>query len=275
MTVQKCVLLWWLLSTAVLHSVSAGGAYCAKTARARAAALGLKYPGVHGAPDFSSPAVHLLPPLTFSFDHLPPTESNMNSYEDDHKKAPSDNPRYIGTHARDSGRFPFSHGPFPQALRGQMADQIFGVPQGLLDRKPESSLEEVNHVALPTLAKASSRPDPMNLHPQGHRKPFLFRRSKNNPAGDEFAPNRRGMPLTGHAPLLTWGHAAYQSGINPKVPLLHSARFLQRQRGWAPVRGFWKVVKHPDHLAKNLHGRVGVRPPIQGRAILQGLGKTK
>ncbi|XP_027868827.1 uncharacterized protein LOC114142022 isoform X2 [Xiphophorus couchianus] len=243
MTVQKCVLLWWLLSTAVLHSVSAGGAYCAKTARARAAALGLKYPGVHGAPDFSSPAVHLLPPLTFSFDHLPPTESNVNSYEDDHKKAPSDNP-----HARDSG---------------------------LLDRKPESSLEEVNHVALPTLAKASSRPDPMNLHPQGRRKPFLVRRSKNNPAGDEFAPNRRGMPLTGHAPLLTWGHTAYQSGINPKVPLLHSARFLQRQRGWAPVRGFWKVVKHPDHLAKNLHGRVGVRPPIQGRAILQGLGKTK
>ncbi|PWA20700.1 hypothetical protein CCH79_00011517, partial [Gambusia affinis] len=197
------------------------------------------------------------------FDDLPPTEYNMNAYEDDHKKAPSYNPRYTGTHSRNSGRFLFSHVPFPQASRGQSADQILGVPQGLLDRKPESSLEEVNHVAPPTLAKAPSHPDPMNLHPQGRRKPFLFRRSENNPAGDEFAPNRRGMPLTGHAPLLTRGHAAYQSGINPKVPLLHSAHFLQRRRGWAPVRGFWKVVKHPGHLTKNLHGRLDVRPPIQ------------
>ncbi|XP_054903299.1 uncharacterized protein LOC129370995 [Poeciliopsis prolifica] len=271
MTVQKCVLLWWLLSTAVLHAVSAGGAYCAKTARARAAALGLAYPGVRGAPDLFSPAVALLHPSTFSFDDLPPTES----YEDAHKRAPSANPWYIGTHARDSGRFPFSHDRFPQASRGQMADQILVVPRGLLDRKPESSLEEVNHVAPPTLAKAPSRPDPMNLHPQGHRKPFLFSHSENNPAGDEFAPNRRGMPLTGHAPLLTWGHAAYQSGINPKVPLLHSAHLLQRQLGLAPVRGFWKVVKHPGHLVKNQRRRLGVRPLIQGRAILQGLRKTK
>ncbi|XP_014843396.1 PREDICTED: uncharacterized protein LOC106918289 [Poecilia mexicana] len=271
MTVQKCVLLRWLLCTAVLHSVSAGGAYCAKTARARAAALGLAYPGVHGAPALSSPAIGLWHPSTFSFDDLPPTESNMNSYEDDHNEAPSDKPRYIGTHTR----FPFSHGPFPEASRGQMADQILGVPRGLLDRRPESSLEEVNHVAPPTLVKAPSRPDPMNLHPQGRRKPFLFSRSKNNPAGDEFAPNRRGMPLTGHAPPLTLGHAAYQSGINPEVPLLHSARFFQRRHGWAPVRGFWKVVKRPGHLAKNPRRRLGVRPLIQGRAILQGLRKTK
>ncbi|XP_055020024.1 uncharacterized protein LOC129411863 [Boleophthalmus pectinirostris] len=44
-----------ILSAAWVHFVSAGGAYCAKTARARAAALGLGYPGVHGAPDLSGP----------------------------------------------------------------------------------------------------------------------------------------------------------------------------------------------------------------------------
>ncbi|CAL8288465.1 unnamed protein product [Merluccius merluccius] len=34
----------------MLKPAAAGGIYCAKTARARAAALGLDYPGIHGAP---------------------------------------------------------------------------------------------------------------------------------------------------------------------------------------------------------------------------------
>ncbi|RVE62976.1 hypothetical protein OJAV_G00162410 [Oryzias javanicus] len=61
-----CVALVVLLSVSVLHSASAGGAYCSKTAAARAAALGLEYPGHHGAPDLSGP--QMIYPRSFNYE---------------------------------------------------------------------------------------------------------------------------------------------------------------------------------------------------------------
>ncbi|CAL1610288.1 unnamed protein product [Knipowitschia caucasica] len=55
MTEKALALMVLSLSSALIHTVSAGGAYCAKAARAQAAALGLNYPGLHGAPDLSGP----------------------------------------------------------------------------------------------------------------------------------------------------------------------------------------------------------------------------
>ncbi|MEQ2224302.1 hypothetical protein ILYODFUR_006050 [Ilyodon furcidens] len=269
--VQKGVHLWWFLSTAVLCSVSAGGAYCAKTARARVAALGYEYPGVHGAPDLS-PAADLMYPKTFSYDSLAATEPNMNSYKENQlMEAPHDHSLYGQVHPRGSGRYLLSH-----ASRGHTADQMLHFPRGQSVREPESSLEEVKHSAPPTLAKAPSRPDPMNQHPQGRHKLLLFFNSKHDPAGDESAPNRRDMPLTGLAPLLNWGRDAYQRGIGPKseIPILRSARLFHGRRGWAPARGLWKVVRHPGRPAQHQHRGIGVKPHVRGKAIFQGLRKT-
>ncbi|KAK0131482.1 Granulocyte colony-stimulating factor receptor [Merluccius polli] len=55
-----------------LDPAAAGGIYCAKTARARAAALGLDYPGIHGAPgldDTGQYGVHDHPPGSYLHDN--------------------------------------------------------------------------------------------------------------------------------------------------------------------------------------------------------------
>lgn len=244
---------------------------------ARAAALGLEYPGVHGAPDLSSPSASLMHPKTFSFDDLAPSEYSMNLYEGNELvEAPSEYPLYTKFQPMGFGRFPLSHGPFMQASRGHTADQMLGFPRGQSVREPESSLE-VKHVAPPTLTKARSRADSMNLRPQGRRNPLLFSQSEHNPAGDESAPNRYGMALTEFAPLRSLGRAAYQGQINHEreVPFLRSPHRLHRRRGWPAIHGLWKAVRHPVRLAQSGRKRTGISPLFQGRAILQALRKTK
>ncbi|KAM7421259.1 hypothetical protein PAMA_015421 [Pampus argenteus] len=98
MTAGMVVLLLVFLSAVVLHSVAAGGVYCAKTARARAAAMGLDYPGVHGAPDLLGQAHVGMQPRTMPFrphpyDSNPP---NMARYRPNQAAADNGSDRHEG-----------------------------------------------------------------------------------------------------------------------------------------------------------------------------------
>ncbi|KAI9999982.1 hypothetical protein NQD34_011825 [Periophthalmus magnuspinnatus] len=99
-----------ILSAAWVHFVSAGGAYCAKTARARAAALGLDYPGVHGAPDLSGPppysAQHPSAPHHQHFPNNPqPPAMDYNTYYKPPREFPHFQPAGYGSHSPTQSNF--------------------------------------------------------------------------------------------------------------------------------------------------------------------------
>ncbi|XP_015831874.3 uncharacterized protein [Nothobranchius furzeri] len=142
-TVQKWLHLWCFFSIAVLHSVSAGGAYCAKTAQARAAALGLEYPGVHGAPDLSSPAHYVKQPSTFSYDQMAHTPHNMGVYSHHQPEESPFDMTYQQFHPRSSDGILPSHDAYMKVRGRSRTNPMLGVPTGQSPGMPESSFEEV------------------------------------------------------------------------------------------------------------------------------------
>ncbi|TDH11520.1 hypothetical protein EPR50_G00061720 [Perca flavescens] len=204
MTAGMCVPLVVFLSAIVLHPVSAGGVYCAKTARARAAALGLDYPGVHGAPGLYGPAHHGMPPSRLPFrpqpynnnyPQLDETESNMASYR---QSQPEVRSLYDRTHKRAHPRS--WHRTYNPGQSEYTTNQVLSLIRGwsVINRKP--NFEEVKHVAPPTQAEAPGQPELMNWPPKGRKNPFSFVHNEHDFGVDESVPNGRGIFLSGLPP---------------------------------------------------------------------------
>ncbi|KAM6909964.1 uncharacterized protein FYW49_011964 [Xenentodon cancila] len=282
-----CVVLVVFLSTAVLHSVSAGGAYCAKTAQARAAALGLPYPGLHGAPDLSGLAPYVMHPRTYSYDELSASDPNVAVYQQNLPGgSPFDGTVYKQANPRSADRFQLSRG-IHTPVYDYTGDQMLGFPRGRSASNPESSFKEVKRVALPTLEEAPSQSDLVNPDPRGRKQPLSFVDKKHDLAVDESAPNRRGMSLSGLTLPRSGGHAAYQGGLivaglgeegfGEEAPVPHSFPFI-RGKGkvtkQGPVHGSWKMIRFPSRLTQHLQRGPHVIPFVQGKAVLKRLTKS-
>ncbi|XP_068592166.1 uncharacterized protein [Cebidichthys violaceus] len=220
----------FFLSAVVLHSVSAGGVYCAKTARARAAALGLDYPGVHGAPYLSGPARRGMHPSMMPFRPQPykkldETEPNMASHKRSQQDVRSlDDRIHKQTHSRTR------HGTRSPVQSEYASERVLSLPRGRSVFNRKSNFEEVKHVAPPTLAEAPGQPDLVNWDPRGRNKPLSFVHNEHDSVVDEFVPNRRDMSLSGLPLPQSRGHGAYPSvltgyGRVRQVPVLRSSGF--------------------------------------------------
>ncbi|KAK5861929.1 hypothetical protein PBY51_017366 [Eleginops maclovinus] len=222
-----CVLLLVFLSSIVLHSVSAGGVYCAKTARARAAALGLDYPGVHGAPDIYRPAHH---GMHHSMMAPRPQPENNNDPE---MGATEPNMAYnrqpgvlsLGDRIHGEGQPRSLHGAYSPVQTEYTTDQVLSLPRGRSLTNHKSNFNQVKHVAPPTLAEALGQPDLVNRDPQGRNKPFSHVYNKHNLLVDKSVPDRHGMSLSRLPLPQSRGHGAYQRGfigygLRREVPVL-------------------------------------------------------
>ncbi|XP_030606511.1 uncharacterized protein LOC115794939 isoform X2 [Archocentrus centrarchus] len=229
-------------NTIVLHSVSAGGAYCAKTARARAAALGLDYPGVHGAPDLSGPAHHGIPPHSHEWVE---TEPNMVSSQQNWPTF--DNMMHKEANLGISDGVILSHSPHRPVQSRHSTNLVHSFPRGQSVSNRESSFKEVKHFALPRLAEAPGQFAFVNGDPEGHS--FVY--SERDVVVDDSVPNRHGTSLHALPVPQSWGHGAYQRGLTAyglgrNVPVLGSNRFLNKGHGAAmtswgsPVFGSWR-----------------------------------
>ncbi|XP_034410057.1 uncharacterized protein LOC117745680 [Cyclopterus lumpus] len=257
-----CVPLVVFLSAVVLHSVSAGGVYCAKTARARAAALGLDYPGVHGAPYRSGAAHHGMHPDMRPFGPQPyknndpeldQTGPNMASYKQSQQDWRSlDDRIHKQTHSRTLP------GTSSQVQSEYTTDQALGLPRGRSVINRKSNFEEVKHVAPPTLAVAPGRPDLVNRDPQGRNKQLSFVYNKHSLV-DESVPNRRDMSPSGLPLPPSGGHGTYPSGLTGsgfvrRVPVYRSSGITKG----APTSGQNLAVGRPKRIG--FSGRLA--PPL-------------
>ncbi|XP_031708302.1 uncharacterized protein LOC116386338 [Anarrhichthys ocellatus] len=231
MTAGMCVPLVFFLSAVVLHSVSAGGVYCAKTARARAAALGLDYPGVHGAPYLSGPARRGMQPSMMPFRPQPykkldETEPNMASHKQSQQHMRSlDDRIHKQTHSRTW------HGTRSPVQSEYATARVLSLPRGRSVFNRKSNFEEVKHVARPTLAESPGRPNLVNWDPRGRNKPLSFVHNEHGSVVDESVPNRHDMSLSGLPQ--SRGHGAYPSALTGygrvrAVPVLRSSGFTNR-----------------------------------------------
>ncbi|KAK2844865.1 hypothetical protein Q5P01_011524 [Channa striata] len=246
-----CVLLVAFLSTVVLHSVSAGGSYCAKTARARAAALGLEYPGVHGAPDLHGAAHfrrhHSTNPLRPYFHgnydaELAETEPNMAYYRQGYPGVRSSDDRAHNQAHPPRSESTFSYGTYDPVQREHATKQVLGLPRGLPVRNRVSGFDEVKQDALPAWAAAPER------------LPFVY--NEHDKVFDASVPNRHAMSLGALSPPQTRGYGAYQRGLTGygygrAVPVLgfshfnnqphisemnrRGPTFVRRARAWFPA----------------------------------------
>ncbi|XP_033959154.1 uncharacterized protein [Pseudochaenichthys georgianus] len=261
-----CVLLLLFLSSIVLHSVSAGGVYCAKTARARAAALGLDYPGVHGGPDLYRPPHHgmhhsMMAPRPQPENNNDPgwgaTEPNMASNEG--------HPRSL-------------HGAYRPVQAEYTTDQVLGLPRerSLFHRK--SNFKQVKHVAPPSLAEAPGQPDLVNRDPRGRNKPLSHVYNKYNLLVDESVPNRHGMSQSR-------GHGAHQRrftgyGLRREVPVLSSygimnSGHIRATTSSKPAVDRRKWIRFPGLLPQPLHQRLNVKQYFQGNPVRRHLTESK
>ncbi|XP_054478191.1 uncharacterized protein LOC129110067 [Anoplopoma fimbria] len=264
-----CVpLVYFFLSAVVLHNVAAGGVYCAKTARARAAALGLAYPGVHGAPYLYGPAHHgthhgMMPPRPQPYQQTDPelgeTNPNMASYKQSQQEVRSlDDRIHKQTHSRNW------HGPYSPVRGEYTGDPVLSFPRGRSVMNRESNFEQVKHVAPPSLAEAPGRPDLVNWDPQGRNKPTRFVYNEHDLVVDESVPNRRDMSVSGLRMPQGRGHGAYPSGLTGygrlrEVPVLRSsgitnrAMTSQNPADGRPRRiGFSGRLAHPPYRRLNV-----------------------
>ncbi|XP_042280300.1 uncharacterized protein LOC122986677 [Thunnus albacares] len=278
------------LSTVGLHSVAAGGVYCAKTARARAAAMGLDYPGVHGAPDLLGPA-HLgmhrrtIWPLPY-YNNAP----NMAHYK---QNQPAVSSLYDRTHKHadprnaESTTFLLRHGTYIPFQSEYTTNQRLSFPRGQSVSNHKSNFEEVKHVAPPTRAEAPGQSDPVNRDPQGRNKPLSFVYNEHDLVVDESVPNRHGMSLSALTLPQSRGHGAYQRGpgltgygLGRKIPFFGSSRFSNKGHVSAvtsqgPAVGRLERTRFPGHLAQALHRRLNVKQFVQGNPGLRRLIKPK
>ncbi|XP_018555394.1 uncharacterized protein LOC108899440 [Lates calcarifer] len=280
-----CVPLVVFLSALVLHSVSAGGAYCAKTARARAAALGLDYPGVHGAPDFyeMQPGTMLLRPQPYENNdpESDKTEPNMASYRQTQPEV-----RLLAVSAHKQAyprRSESALGTHNPVRREYTTNQVLSFPRGQSVSNRKSNFEEVKHVAPQTRVKAPGLSDLVYWDPQGRSKPFSFVYNKHDLVVDESVPNRRGMSLSGLPLPQSQGHGTYQRGLTGfglggEVPVLASSRFpnkghVRAMTGQTPVFGRQRIVLR-DRLPQSFLRNLNVRQFVQGNPVLRPKPKS-
>ncbi|XP_039974139.1 uncharacterized protein LOC120784410 [Xiphias gladius] len=289
-----CVPLVVFLSAIVLHSVSAGGVYCAKTARARAAALGLDYPGVHGAPDFYRQAHHVMHPGTMPLRPQPyknrdlesdETESKITSYRQNQPGVRSldDRVRKQAQPRSSESTFLLNHGPYKPVQSEYPINQVLSFPRGQSVSNHKSNFEEVKHVAPPTWLEAPGQTDFVNWDPQGQSKPLSFVYNKHDLVVDDTVPNRHGMSLSGLTLPQSRGHGPYQRditgfGLGREGPVLASFRFpnkghVRAMTSAGSVFGRRERIRNP---AQSLHRNLNVTKFLfQGNPVLSRLPKTK
>lgn len=262
------------------------------SAVARAASLGLDYPGVHGAPDIYGPAHHEMHPGTMPFRPLPylndpelaETEPNMTSYRQNQPGVRSLDARmHNQAHPRSSeSTFLLSHDTYSPVQSEYDTDQALSFPRGWSVINRKSNFEEVKHVAPPqTLSEAPGQPDLVNWDPQGRNKPLSFVYNEHDLVVDESVPNRRGMSLSGLPLPQSRGHGTYRRGVSGyglgrEVPVLGLSRFANKDRVRAMTsRGRLKRIRFPVHLAQPLHGSLNVKQFVQGNPVPRHLTKPK
>ncbi|CAB1429052.1 unnamed protein product [Pleuronectes platessa] len=283
MTAVMCVPLVVLLSVVLLHSVSAGGSYCAKTARARAAALGLDYPGVHGAPEFSGPAHHEVHPDTMPL-RPRPYEGSDRYLDEGEPHVASHGPAQHQVGSFDEGAHQQAHPKSSESLMSHGAynpvqSEYTSFPRGQAESNHNSNFEEVKHVAPPTLFRASGQSDLANWDPQGRGGLLSFVDNKHNLVFDESAPNRRGMSLSGLPLPRSRGHGTYHRGLtgfgpSREVPVLASSHFpskghVRAMINRSPAFGRQGKIRLPDHRLQSLHRNPGVKAFAQGNPALR------
>lgn len=265
------------------------------SAVARAAALGLDYPGVHGAPALSGPAhdgMHTgaMPfwpqPHNSNNRELAETEPNMASYIQNQPGVRSFDRIQKQAHPRSSeSTFLPSRGTYSQVQSEYIADQVLRPPRGQPVISHKSNFEEVKHVAPLTVAVAPGRSDLVNWDPQGRNKPLSFVHNEHDLAVDESVPNKRGVPLSGLPLPQSRGHGTYRRGLTGyglgrQAPVHGSSGFTDKDRvramtGRAPAVGGLKRIWFPGLLAQPLHRALNVRQFVQGNPVLRRMTKAK
>ncbi|XP_074540081.1 uncharacterized protein LOC141801080 isoform X2 [Halichoeres trimaculatus] len=223
------------LSTAVLRCASAGGAYCAKTARARAAALGLDYPGTHGAPDLSGPPHNGMYPHTIPQSYL---------YNDGGIVESDPN---VASYRQNQPGF----GPIDDRMYRQSHPMRFE-PTLLPSRDIYNP--EYNPNQGPSFPRAR------------HNKPPQSVQNGHDLVGDESVPNRRGMSLSGPPLPQSRGRATYQRGYGPGrgVPVLGSAGLANKEHGREMNVSRLKKTRIPGRVSQPLHRRINPKQLKRG-----------
>lgn len=258
------------------------------SAVARAAALGLPYPGVHGAPDFQTPAHHVMHPGTlqprpqpYENNHLKSgeTESNTVLYRRNQPAVRTlDDRAHAQAHAGSSeSTFLLNHGTYSPVQSEYTINQAPSLPREHSAGDRISDFEQVKHAAPSARVEAPGQPDLVNRDPQGRSKPLSFVYNKLDLAVDESVPNRRGMSPSGLFLPRSRGHSTYQRGptgfgLGREVPVLASPRstskgHIRRTTGRSPVIGRWERMRFPEHVIQSLHRNLNVKPFVQGKPI--------
>lgn len=191
---------------------------------ARAAALGLHYPGVYApAPPGTRPSRRLLGPQPYQDGRPlwketgPDAASHANRQPD--VRSPDGRPREP-TH-------PWSwRGASRPAQRDHAAGRALPRGRSVIYRQPYS--EEVKRVVPPTAAGAPGRPDLVDWRPQGRSRPPSPVYDGRDHAVDESVPNGRDVSVRGLPLPRSGGRGAYPSsipgrGLARDAPVLRSS----------------------------------------------------
>ncbi|XP_033837339.1 uncharacterized protein LOC117384164 [Periophthalmus magnuspinnatus] len=234
-----------ILSAAWVHFVSAGGAYCAKTARARAAALGLDYPGVHGAPDLSGPppysAQHPSAPHHQHFPNNPqPPAMDYNTYYKPPREFPHFQPAGYGSHSPTQSNF--------------LSKLSGGGPQN--NRK--SNFEPVEHDGPLTHKQPPNLADPVYRASESRKYPLPFVYNWHGVGPRAFVPNGHDIGgvkdlLLPHSPGYGVYYLVYPVGAGLKPSVMYPLATRGSLPGYIPWPMHGKLNKprnpfYPSHL---------------------------
>lgn len=258
---------------------------CFCSAVARAVALGLPYPGVHGAPDFQTPVHHVMHPFTgpqpYRNNHLKlgETESNTVLYRPNQPAVGASEDRaHAQAHTGSSeSTFLLNRGTYNPVQSEYTINRAPSLPRDHSVGDRMSDFEEVKHAAPSTRAEAPGQSDLVNRDRQGRSKPLSFVYNKLDLVVDESVPNRRGMSLSGPSLPRSRGHSTYQRGLTGfglgrEVPVLASSRFpgkghIRPTMDWSAVFGRWERMRFPEHVIQPLHKTLNVKPLGHGNPM--------
>lgn len=223
------------LSAAWLPCVSAGGAYCAKTARARAAALGLKFPGDYGAPDLSGP-----PP----YSALHPREQNHRLFQNNPQP-----PAFLHNPPKEFPHFqPAGYGSVVQP------NPRSGLPRGELLNNRQTNFVQVKRVDGP-LAQSLPRGqvDFVDGPSESHRNKLEFAYNRLDPAVDAVVLNRHGVNgasgrSQAHVPGYGFHFMPHHLGAGSKPGLVHPMGLRSHRLGGHSA---WPMYGRRDNKPRN------------------------
>lgn len=229
------------LSAAWLHCVSAGGAYCANSARARAAFLGLKFPGAYGAPDLSGP-----PP----YPALYPQASHHHQFFQNNPQPPATDYNLLYNLPKEFPHFqPAGHGGLVQTNPLRLSGLSGGEP---LNNR-QLNFAQVKRVVGPLMqTRPPGQTDFEDWASESHRKKLQFASNGRDAAADAIVPNRPGMSgLSGHFQPLSrsysFYHMPYPVGAKPGVVYPAMGTRGRPLRGHSAWPGYGRVNNMPTH----------------------------